>query len=479
MDFPRLNPLEFPSFGPMFHLMSLHAAPPGSADLGRGGKVWRAALKKRRKKGSPPHAVAHHKRGIGSRFARMKRSGRGTWLAFLAVLGPGLLAGLSDDDPAGITTYSVLGADFGYRLLWIIPVSTILLVQFHLMAVRLGAATGKGFVGIIREKWGRGAGYFAVGGLLFANFGTICAEYAGISAAGGLVGIPSWISAPVAGVLISLVVVLGSFHRVERVLLVISATLALYIVDGVLAGPDWSAVWYHSVIPHMPTSGAGWIAITAALGTTLAPWGLAFIQSYAVDKKIPIQALRWERVDVVIGSVLTGVIGLAIAVACAATLNRAGVHIEDAGDAAKALRPLAGRFATSFFGVGLLGAALLAAAIVPIATAYSIAEGVGEPASLDLDSRHFQWFYAAFIGLTITAVSVVSLPALPLIPLIYTSQVVNAVLLPLHVIALKLLAGDAAVMGTARSGPWSRIAGWASIALVLACVLALGWSWAR
>ena len=436
----------------------------------------RAARKRRQRAGAPPHAVAHHQRGIGLKFARLKDSGRGAWVAFLAVLGPGLLAGLSDDDPAGITTYSVLGPDFGYSLLWIIPASTILLVQFHLMAVRLGAATGKGFVGIIREKWGRGAGYFAVGGLLFANFGTICAEYAGISAAGGLVGIPSWVSAPVAGVLISLVVVLGSFHRVERVLLVISSTLALYIVDGLLAEPEWGEVWHRSLIPHMPTNAAGWVAIAAALGTTLAPWGLAFIQSYAVDKKITLDSLRWARADVIIGSVLTGVIGLAIAVACAATINRAGVHIEDAGDAAKALQPLAGRFATVLFGAGLLGASLLAAAIVPIATAYSIAEGVGEPASLDLDSHHFQWFYAAFVGLTIASVSVVSLPGLPLIPLIYMSQVVNAVLLPLHVIALQLLAGNAAIMGAARSGPWSRRAGWVSIALILACVGALGWS---
>jgi len=433
--------------------------------------------KRRQKKAAPPHAVAHHQRGIGLRFAELLRSGRGAWVAFLAVLGPGLLAGLSDDDPAGITTYSVLGADFGYKLLWIIPASTILLVQFHLMAVRLGAATGKGFVGVIRERWGKGAGYFAVCGLLFANFGTICAEYAGISAAGGLIGIPSWISAPVSGVLISLVVVLGSFHRVERVLLVISSALALYIVDGLLAGPDWGAVWHHSVIPHMPDNAAGWIAIAAALGTTLAPWGLAFIQSYAVDKNISLQTLRWARVDVVIGSVLTGVIGLAIAVACAATLNRAGIHIADAGDAATALRPLAGRFATLLFGVGLLGASLLAAAIVPIATAYSIAEGVGEPASLDLDSHHFQWFYAAFVGLTIAAVSVVALPKLPLIPLIYTSQVVNAVLLPLHVIALQLLSNDASITGAARQGLWARVAGWISIALILACVAALGWSW--
>jgi Mn2+/Fe2+ NRAMP family transporter len=168
----------------------------------------------------------------------------------------------------------------------------------------------------------------------------------------------------------------------------------------------------------MPETQAGWVALAATLGTTLAPWGLAFIQSYAVDKKITVDNLRLARIDVIIGSVLTGVIGLAIAVACAATLNKAGVHIENAGDAALALRPLAGKFATVLFGAGLLGASLLAAAIVPIATAYSIAEGVGEPASLDLDSHHFQWFYAAFVGLTVAAVSIVSLPDLPLIPLI-------------------------------------------------------------
>jgi len=223
----------------------------------------------------------------------------------------------------------------------------------------------------------------------------------------------------------------------------------------------------------------GLIAIAATLGTTLAPWGLAFIQSYAVDKKITVDNLRWERVDVLIGSILTGVIGLAIAVACAATLNRAGVHINDAKDAAIALKPLAGSFATVLFGAGLLGASLLAAAIVPLATAYSIAEGIGAPASLDLDSKHFQLFYAAFIGLTVAAVSVVSLPDLPLIPLIYTSQVVNAVILPLHVIALYLLASNVEIMGDARIGLASRIASWASIALIIACIVALAVSWLR
>lgn len=439
--------------------------------------VQRAARSRRARLHAPPHAVAHHRRGISIQFARLRTAGAGAFASFLAVLGPGLLAGLSDDDPAGITTYSVLGAEHGYRLLWIIPLSTVLLVYFHLLAVRIGAVTGKGFVGVIRERWGTGAGYVAMIGLLFANFGTICAEYAGISAAASLVGIPSWISTPTAGVLISLVVVLGSFHRVEVILLVISSTLALYVVDGVLAGPDWSLVWRHSVIPNLPINQAGWVALAATLGTTLAPWGLAFIQSYAVDKKIKVADLKWERVDVVVGSLLTGIIGLAIAVACAATLHREGIHIDNARDAALALRPLAGSFATVLFGAGLLGASLLAAAIVPLATAYSIAEGVGAPASLDLDSRHYQFFYAAFIGLTVAAVSVVSLPGIPLLPLVYASQVVNAVLLPLHVVALQLLAHDRTVTGEARPGRILLMSGWVGVLLIVACVVALAVSW--
>jgi Mn2+/Fe2+ NRAMP family transporter len=421
-----------------------------------------------------PHAIAHHKRGIAAQFAQYRATGLGWLVAFMAVLGPGLLAGLSDDDPAGITTYSILGTEYGYRFLWIIPLSTLLLVQFHMLAVRIGAATGLGFVGVIRQHWGRHWAYVAVIGLLFANFGTICAEYAGIAAALGMIGVPSWISAPIAAILICLVVVLGSFHRIEKILLFISATLALYIVDGILAKPDWSAVVNGALIPNLPDNQLGWIAIAATLGTTLAPWGLAFIQSYAVDKKISVKNLRWEQVDVVIGSILTGVIGIAIAIACAATLHRSGIHIKDASDVALALQPLAGSFATILFGVGLLGASLLAAAIVPIATAYSIAEGIGAPASLDLDSKHFQYFYAAFIALTVAAASVVSIPGLPLIPLIYSSQVVNAVLLPLHVVALILIAQDAKIMGESVIGFKSRLLGLLSLLLILACLLALG-----
>lgn len=424
-----------------------------------------------------PWGLSHRRRGIARRFSALRRRGAAATAAFLAVLGPGILAGLSDDDPAGIATYSMLGANHGYVLLWIIPVSTALLVHFHLVAVRVGAASGQGFVAAVRGRWGHAAGYAAVVGLLFANFGTICAEYAGIAAAASLVGIPAWISGPLAGLLISLVVVLGSFHRIEGVLLAISATLALYVIDGVIAGPDWGLVAWHTCVPQLPQGHAGWLVLAATLGTTLAPWGLAFIQSYAVDKRIGLADMPWERVEVVIGSVLTGVIGLAIAVACAATLHPVGIHVETARDVAVSLEPLAGRFATALFGAGLLGASLLAAAVVPLATAYSIAEGIGAPASLGLDARRFQFFYAAFVGLSVAAVSVVSIPGLPLIPLMYASQVVNAVLLPVHVVALQLLAADPDVMGAARDGRWRRAVGWGGVALIVACVGALAVSW--
>lgn len=419
----------------------------------------------------------HSRRGISRRFTGIRAGGRSALAAFLAVLGPGLLAGLSDDDPAGIGTYAVLGAEHGYQLLWIIPVSTILLIWFHLLAVRIGAATGLGFVANLRLRWGRRVGWLAAAGLLFANFGTICAEYAGIASAAELAGIPAWLSAPAAAVLISVVVVLGSFHRVEGVLLVISSTLALYLVDGLLAGPDWGQVLRGSLIPRLPVTDDGWVVLAAALGTTLAPWGLAFIQSYAVDKKISLADLPVERLEVTAGSVLTGVIGMAIAVACAATLYPHGVHVAEAADVARSLEPMAGSWAKLLFGLGLLGASLLAAAVVPLATAYSIAEGIGVAASLDLDSHRFQTFYAIFIGLTVASASVVVLPGLPLLHLMFSSQVVNAVLLPLHAAALLLLARDERTMGTARTGLLVTATGWCFLGLIVACVAAMTVQW--
>ena len=222
---------------------------------------------------------------------------RSSLVALLAVVGPGLLAGLSDDDPAGITTYSLLGADYGYELLWVLLVSTLALVLFHEFGARMGVVTGQGLAGLIRERYGIRLATLAVGFLLVANIGTTCAEFAGVAAGLELAGISRYASVPVAAAAVSLLVLRGSFRRIEHVLLLLGSIFAAYFVSGVLAHPHWGAAARGLVVPTLPMSRHAVLLATATVGTTLAPWGLAFIQSYAVDKRLTLADLRFERID--------------------------------------------------------------------------------------------------------------------------------------------------------------------------------------
>ncbi len=390
------------------------------------------------------------------------------------MLGPGLLAGLSDDDPPGITTYSSIGADYGYTLIWTLVVSTVALIVFHEVAVRTGVVTGKGLVTLIRERRGRRQAMLVVGALLVANFGTLCAEFAGIAAGAHLlVGIGRGIAVPVAALAVIALVLRGSFHRVEHVLLALSAVFVTYIVAGFLAGPDWGAAARGAVVPTLPGGRDAILAVVATVGTTLAPWGVVFIQSYAVDKRLSIRDLRYERVDVVTGAVLTGVIGLFVIVACAATLHVDGIHISDAGDAAVALEPLAGTAASRLFAAGFLGAALLAIAIVPLSTAYSVAEGRGRAAALDLRFAEERGFYIVFVVMLIAAAIPVVIPGVPLVPILYLSQALNAVLLLAILPFIRGLACDERIMGDNRLGVTARFATAATIALVAVSVITL------
>lgn len=385
----------------------------------------------------------------------------------LAVLGPGLIAGLSDDDPAGITTYAVMGADHGYRLLWVLVVATGMLVLYHLVGVRVGVATGQGLMGLVRERHGVRIGAAVLACLCVANLGTLAAEYAGIAAALGLAGVPRWAAVPAAALVISGLVVRSSFRLVERVLLALGALLAAYVIAGLLAGPDLGAALRGLVVPG--TSGAPGALVTAmaVVGTTIAPWGLSFIQSYAVDKRLRPSDLRPEGVDIVVGAVLTGVIGLFVVVACAATLHATGVGIEEAADAAVALEPLAGELAALLFGVGLLAAGTLAAAVVPLSTAYSVAEAVGTEARIDDPFGEARLFYGTFLGMTALAALLVALPVVPLLPILFLTQVLNAVLLVPILVVLARLAGDRTAMG-------GLAAGRARLALLWACAIGLG-----
>jgi len=395
--------------------------------------------------------------------------------ALLAVVGPGLLAGLSDDDPAGITTYSILGAEYGYELLWVLALSTAALIVFHEVGVRLGVVTGKGLLTLVRERFGRRAALLVASSLVIANTGTMCAEFAGVAAAMDLLtGTSRYLTVPAAAIAISLLVLRENFHRVEHLLLALSAVFVSYVVAGVLAHPDWGAAAEGLVVPSIPLDRDALLVAVATVGTTLAPWGLAFIQSYAVDKELGVKDLRYERADVVVGAVLTGVIGLFVVVACAATLHAQGIEVDDAGDAARALEPLAGSAASTLFGLGFLGAALLAAAIVPLSTAYSISEALGRRTGLDQSFSEEPTFYLAFGAVTAVAAAIVLIPGAPLIELLFLTQALNAVLLLVLLPFIRSLAKDRELMGENALGRFDRVATGLALAVVAASVLALG-----
>ena len=394
-------------------------------------------------------------------------------VALAAVAGPGLLAGLSDDDPAGITTYSILGADYGYQLLWVLLLSTAALVVFHEAGARMGLATGQGLAGLIRERYGIRLAAAALLALLVANVGTTCAEFAGIAASMELAGVTRYVSVPLAAIGVSALVLRGSFHRVEHVLLALGAVFATYIVSGLLAHPDWGAAAHGLVVPSMPADQAAIVAATATVGTTLAPWGLAFIQSYVVDKRLRPRDLRLERIDVVTGAVMTGVIGLFVVVACAATLHPEGRSIDSASDAAQALEPLAGGFAATLFGAGLLGAGLLAASILPLSTAYSVAEAFGTEAALDDPFADARLFYGTYAVVVVIAVAIVLIPGMPLIDILFFSQALNAILLVPLLVFITGISRDRDLMGAEANGTPATIAAAVTIVLIAACVLAL------
>ena len=392
---------------------------------------------------------------------------------FLAVIGPGLLAGLSDDDPAGITTYSILGAEFGYQLLWVLLLSTAALVVFHELAARMGLVTGCGLATLVRRRYGRRTTIVVVSALVAANLGTTTAEFAGVAASLELAGVSRYVSVPIAAIGVSVLTLRGSFHRVEHVFLLVSAVFVTYIASGLLAHPDWGEVGKGFLVPSMPLSREAFVVTAATVGTTLAPWGIAFIQSYAVDKKLHASQLKLERIDLITGAVMTGVIGAFVVIACAATLHAAGQSIDDARDAAQGLEPLAGDLAATLFGAGLLGAALLAAAILPLSTAYSVSEATGHEAALDDSFREAPFFYGTYFVVVAVGAGIVLVPGIPLVGILFATQVLNAVLLlPLLVVMIRL-GRSREVLGDFRNGRIGTGLACAAAALVALALAAL------
>ena len=373
--------------------------------------------------------------------------------AIVAVLGPGFITANVDNDPGGILIYSQAGAQWGHALLWTLVPTTVALIVVQEMAARMGVVTGKGLSDLIREEFGLRATFVTLLLLGLADMGNIAAEFAGIASGLGIFGVSKYICVPAGALLVWAVIVRGSYKAVEKVLVLFSFVYFSYIVSAFFAHPNWRDAVKQTVLPQFPHSSAYLILVIGLVGTTITPWMQFYLQASIVEKGIRIKDYALTRLDVIIGCIMTDVVAFFIVVACAATLFVHGVHdISDAAQAATALVPLAGRFAGALFAVGLVNAALLSAAILPLATAYNICEGMGFESGVEKsfgEAREFYWLYTALIAV---GAGLVLMPHVPLIKLMLYSQVFNGVLLPFVLFYMLKLVNRHDIMGTHTNG---------------------------
>jgi NRAMP (natural resistance-associated macrophage protein)-like metal ion transporter len=403
------------------------------------------------------------------RHARLRRA---TLAAFLAVMGPGIITGFAGNDAGGVTTYTAVGARYGFSLLWLLVLSTVGLVVIQEMCARMGAVTGKGLSDLIRERFGVRWTIVAMVALLAANGSNVAAEYAGIAASLELLGVGRIVSVPLAGVLIWILVVFFSYRVVERALFVLVLAFVAYPISAIIVQPDWDAVARGLVLPSLSTDQTALVAALALVGTTITPYMQFYMQASIVDKGIDREQYRFARVDVLLGSFLTGVNGFFMIVVAGAVLFPAGVAVASAADAAQALGPLAGQGARLLFGVGLFGASLLAATVMPLSTAYAVCEAFGWESGISKDFSDAPVFMGLFTLLLVVGAAVVLIPGVPLIPLILVSQNVNGLLLPIVLVFVLRLAGDRRVMGAYANGAVATVVGTGTA--VMASALSIG-----
>jgi len=395
-------------------------------------------------------------------------------LAFFAVFGPGFITANVDNDAGGILTYSQAGAKFGYALLWTLIPTTIALIVVQEMAARMGAVTGKGLSDLIREEFGLRMTVFTMLILGIADFGNIAAEFAGLASGMGIFGASKYIVVPIGAALVWFVVVQGTYRPVEKILIFFSLIYFTYMASALYAHPDWHAAVRDTFVPVVNKSSEYLIALIGLVGTTITPWMQFYLQASIVEKGIGKKEYGLSKWDVIIGCVITDVVAFFIVVACAATLYVTGQHdIGDAAEAAAALRPLVGQFASLLFAVGLVNAALLSAAILPLATAYNICEGLGVESGINKKFSEAPVFYWLYTFLIVGGAGFVLLPQMPLIKVILYSQVLNGVLIPFVVIFMLRLVNRPDLMGEYRNSTIANVIAWGTSAVMIVLAIAL------
>jgi Mn2+/Fe2+ NRAMP family transporter len=386
----------------------------------------------------------------------------------LVVVGPGLIAAAAGNDAGGIATYASAGAQFGYRTLWVMMLTAIALVIVQEMCARLGAYTGEGLVSLIREQFPLRLGAFAVVCLIVANLGVVVSEFAGIGAAFEIFGVSRYLTVPLAAVAIWAIVVFGSYRNVERVLLMLALVFITYPIAMVLGHPDWGKVVSQSLLPHLLADKEFLFLVVALIGTTITPYMQLYQAAAVADRGIGPDDYPEERVDSITGSVLAMFISMSIIIATAAAIGGTG-PLTSAEEAAEALKPVAGSAAEALFGIGLLGASALAAVVVPLATAYGVAEAAGTERSVSRTFAEAPLFLGLFTGQVAIGAAVALIPG-NLIDLLINTQVLNGLITPVFLTFVLILANRRAVLGDAVNGPVLRVV--AAVAVLVISVLA-------
>ena len=395
-------------------------------------------------------------------------------LAILAILGPGLLAATAGDDAGGVATYSQVGAKFGYDLLWVVLLITISLAVVQEMCARLGAATGRGLLDLIREQFGIGWALLAVGVIVIANGGVTITEFVGIGAALELLGVSRYVSVPIAAAGLWYLVIAGSYIRVEKFLLLLTLAFFAYPAAAILAHPDWGAVARGAFVPSVQANPDYLLLLVGLIGTTITPYMQLFQQSAIVEKGVGRDDYGPERIDAYAGAAFGNLISAFIIIATAATLHVAGItDIQTAQDAAQALRPLAGDASLVLFAIGLLGASLVAGGVLPLATAYSVSEAFGFRKGVNLDFRRAPIFVGLYTALVVVSGLIALVPGVPVIELLVGVQVLNGMLLPVILLFILILANNGRLTGELRNGPINRVLGWGTFVLVTGAVAVL------
>jgi len=392
---------------------------------------------------------------------------------FFAVIGPGFITAMVDNDAGGILTYSQAGARWGYLPLWTLLPITVLLIVTQEMCSRMGAVTGKGLSDLIREEFGLRITFITMAVLVLANLTNMIADFSGIAGSLEIFGIPRWVSVPIGAAIVWLLVVKGTYASVEKIFLFACIVYVAYIVSAILVKPDWKQAAIYSVKPVLMLQGAYLYMLIGMVGTSIAPWMQFYLQAAVVEKGVTAKEYKESRIEVIVGCIAMSVIAFFIIVACAGTIYAVAPRdLNVPADAAAGLRPF-GSYAYLLFAAGLFNASLFAACILPLSTAYSVCEGLGFESGVNRRFREAPIFYWLFTLLIVIGGVVVMWPGFPLVKMILFSQVLNGALLPFVLIFMILLINKQKLLHEWTNSRFYNFVAWASVALMIGLTMAL------